>query len=181
MPVAEPLVSDSIAQSLLAEFERQAPVTRRFLERIPEDKLTWKPHEKSMTAGQLAFHIATVPANVLRLVAENPKEARDKFEFPQPASRDEILKAHDEGVVAVRELLPKYDDAAMKESWRVVRGDKELFSVQRGLITHDLMLSHWYQHRGQFGVYLRLLDVPVPASWGPSGDEPPLFMQKDRE
>jgi uncharacterized damage-inducible protein DinB len=178
MPVAEPVATDSIAQTLLAEFERQAPVTRRFLERLPEDKLTWKPHEKSMTAGQLALHIATVPASVVRLVGENPKQAREKFEFAQAASRDEILKAHDDGVAAVRELLPKFDDAAMNESWRLVRGDKELFSTPRGLILHDLMLSHWYQHRGQFSVYLRLLDIAVPASWGPSADEPPPFMQR---
>ena len=81
-------------------------------------------------------------------------------------------------MAAVRELLPKYDDAAMNEAWRLMRGDKELFATPRGLILHDLMLSHWYQHRGQFSVYLRLLDVPVPASWGPSADEPPPFMQK---
>ena len=178
MHVAEQVAADPIAQSLLAEFEAQAPITRKFLERLPEDKLTWKPHEKSMTAGQLALHIASVPASVVRLVAENPKQAREKFEFSQPASREEILKAHDDGVAAVRELLPKYDDAAMNEAWRLMRGDKELFATPRGLILHDLMLSHWYQHRGQFSVYLRLLDVPVPASWGPSADEPPPFMQK---
>lgn len=179
MPVAEPVVSDSIAQSFLAEFEIQAPITRKFLERIPEDKLTWKPHEKSMTAGQLALHLAQVPASIVRLVADNPRQAREKFEFGQPASRDEILKTHDEGVAAVRELLPKYDDAAMKESWSMARGDKTLFSEPRMQFVRDVMLSHWYQHRGQFSVYLRLLDVPVPASWGPSGDEPPVFTQKN--
>jgi uncharacterized damage-inducible protein DinB len=178
MPVAEPIVANSIAQSMLAEFEAQAPVTRRFLERLPEDKLTWRPHEKSMTAGQLAIHIATSPANVLRLVAENPKQARSEFVFPQPASRDEILKAHDEGVAAMRELLPKFDDDAMHESWRLVKGDRELFAVPRISFLRDVMLSHWYQHRGQFSVYLRLLNVAVPATWGPSADEKPLFMQE---
>lgn len=178
MPIAEPIVTNSIAQSMLAEFEAQAPITRRFLERLPEDKLTWKPHEKSMTAGQLAIHIATSPANVLRLVAENPKQARSEFVFPQPASRDEILKAHDEGVAAMRELLPEFDDDAMHESWRLVRGDRELFAVPRMSFVRDVMLSHWYQHRGQFSVYLRLLNVAVPATWGPSADEPPVFMQE---
>jgi uncharacterized damage-inducible protein DinB len=130
-----------------------------------------------MTAGQLALHIARVPANIARMVADNPRQAPENFNAPQPSSREEILKAHDEGVVAVRELLPKFDDAAMKESWSMVRGDKELFSEPRMQFVRDVMLSHWYQHRGQFSVYLRLLDVPVPASWGPSGDEPPLFVQ----
>jgi uncharacterized damage-inducible protein DinB len=178
MPVAEAVVAHSIAESLLAEFEAQAPVTRRFLERLPEDKLTWKPHEKSMTAGQLALHIATTTGGVVQLVQENPKEARSEFVFPQPASRDEILSAFDASIATVREKLPAYDDAAMKETWRLVRGGKELFSQPRGLFLRDVMLSCWYQHRGQFSVYLRLLNVAVPASWGPSADEPPVFMQE---
>jgi uncharacterized damage-inducible protein DinB len=167
----------SIASEFLAEFEAQALITRTFLERLPADKLTWRPHERSMTAGQLALHIANVPAGVVRFVAENPRQSREKFEFPQPAGRDEILKAHDDSVAAVRELLPKFDDAAMKEKWRMMHGDKELFAMPRGLFMRDIMLSHWYQHRGQFSVYLRMLNVAVPASWGPSADEPPLFMQ----
>jgi uncharacterized damage-inducible protein DinB len=167
----------STAQSFLAEFEIQAPITRKFLERLPEDKLTWKPHEKSMTAGQLAFHLATVPAGVLRLVENNPVQFPASFNFPQPASRQEILTALDEGVAAVRELLPGFDDEAMNETWRLVAGGREVLAQPRALFLRDVMLSHWYQHRGQFCVYLRLLDVAVPASWGPSADEPPPFMQ----
>jgi uncharacterized damage-inducible protein DinB len=178
VPIAEPVVANSIAQSLLAEFETQAPITRRFLERLPQDKLTWKPHERSMTAGQLAYHLAFVPSGVVRFVENNPAQVPGNFSFPQPASRDEILKVHDEGVAAVRELLPKFDDAAMNETWRLVAGGKEVAAQPRMRFVRDVMLSHWYQHRGQFCVYLRLLDVPVPASWGPSADEPPLFMQK---
>ena len=177
MPVAEPVVANSIAQSFLAEFETQAPITRRFLERLPEDKLTWKPHERSMTAGQLAYHLAMVPSGIVRFVEKNPAQVPNGFNFPQPASRDEYLKVHDEGVVTVRELLSKFDDAAMNESWTLMAGDKHLATQPRMQFVRDVMLSHWYQHRGQFCVYLRLLNVPVPASWGPSGDEPPLFMQ----
>jgi uncharacterized damage-inducible protein DinB len=162
---------------MLAEFETQAPVTRRFLERLPEDKLTFKPHEKSMTAGQLAFHLATVPGGIVQFVQSNPAQAPKSFEFPQPASRAEILKAFDESVVTVRSLLPKFSDAAMKETWHMLAGDKEIMAQPRGEFLRDVMLSHWYQHRGQFSVYLRLLNVPVPASWGPSADEPPPFMK----
>lgn len=178
MPVAEPIVANSIAQSFLAEFEAQAPVTRKFLERLPEDKLTWKPHEKSMTAGQLALHIATTTGGIVQLVQENPKQARAEFVFPQPASRDEILKAFDASVATVRETLPKYDDVYMHETWRLVKGDRELFATPRMNFLRDIMLSHWYQHRGQFSVYLRLLNVAVPATWGPSADEKPPFMQE---
>jgi uncharacterized damage-inducible protein DinB len=177
MPVAEAVATRSISQQMLAEFETQAPVTRKFLERLPEDKLTWKPHEKSMTAGQLAFHLATVPAGIIRFVGTNPAQAPKSFDFPQPASRAEILKALDESVATVRNLLPKFDDAAMKEPWHMLAGDKEIMAQPRGEFLRDVMLSHWYQHRGQFSVYLRLLNVAVPASWGPSADEPPPFMK----
>ena len=170
----------SIAQSLLAEFEVQAPVTRRFLERLPEDKLTWKPHEKSMSAGQLALHLASVPGGVIRFVQSNPAQAPEFASFPQPASRQEVLKTFDESIATVRDLLPKFDDAAMNESWRMVAGGQEILAQPRGLFLRDVMLSHWYQHRGQFGVYLRLLNIAVPASFGPSADEPPIFMQKAR-
>ena len=167
----------SIAKSLLAEFEIQAPITRRFLERLPEDKYDWKPHEKSLTAGQLAYHLAFVPAGVVRLVHANPTP-EPKFDFPQPANREELLKVHDESVATVRELLSKADDTNMSEIWRLAIGGREVLAQPRGLFLRDVMLSHWYQHRGQFSVYLRILNIPVPASWGPSADEPPLFMQK---
>jgi uncharacterized damage-inducible protein DinB len=176
MPIVQ--ATSAIADSLLVEFEIQARVTLKFLERLPEDKLTWKPHPKSMTAGQLALHLATTPGTVVQLVKANAVQARATFEFPQPASRDEILKAFEENIAAVRSQLPEFDDAAMNENWRLMNGEKELFSVPRHLFLRDVMLSHWYQHRGQFSVYLRLLDIPVPASWGPSADEPPPFMQK---
>jgi len=177
MPVADAVATQSIAQQMLAEFETQAPITRRFLERLPEEKLTWKPHEKSLTAGQLAFHIATVPSGIVRFVGSNPAQAPKSFNFPQPATLAEILKAFDENVATVRELLPKFDDAAMKETWHMVAGDKEIMTQPRGEFLRDVMLSHWYQHRGQFSVYLRILNVAVPASWGPSADEPPPFMK----
>ena len=167
-----------IAQEFLAEFEMQAPVTRRFLERLPEDKLTWKPHEKSMTAGQLAYHLAAVPGGIIQFVQSNPAQAPKSFDFPQPASREEILKKFDESVATVHSLLPKFDDAAMKDTWHLMAGDRELFAVPRMGFLRDVMFSHWYQHRGQFSVYLRMLNVAVPASWGPSADEAPLFMQE---
>jgi uncharacterized damage-inducible protein DinB len=168
----------SIAQALLAEFEVQAPVTRRFLERLPEDKLTWKPHDKSMSAGQLAHHLAAVPGGIVRFVENNPAQAPESFNFPQPASRQEILKTLEESIATVRSVLPKFDDAAMNETWRMQAGGRELMAQRRADFLRDVMLSHWYQHRGQFSVYLRMLGAAVPASWGPSADEPPPFMQK---
>ena len=168
----------SIAQKFLEEFEVQAPVTRRFLERLPEGKLTWKPHEKSLTAGQLAYHIASVPGGIVRFVQNNPAQAPEGFKFPQPASLAEVLQTWDESIAAVRQLLPKFDDRAMVETWRMTAGDREVMAQPRADFVRNVMFSHWYQHRGQFSVYLRLLDVAVPASWGPSADEAMAFPQK---
>jgi uncharacterized damage-inducible protein DinB len=168
----------SIAQDLLAEFEQQAPVTRTFLERLPEDKLTWKPHARSRSAGQLALHLAEVPGSVVRFVQETSGQAPDFSNMPQPASRDEVLRTFDENVATVRSLLPKLDDNAMKEIFRILAGDQEVMALPRGAFLRNIMLNHWYQHRGQFSVYLRLLDIPVPASWGPSADEAPAFQQQ---
>ncbi|MGA7242051.1 MAG: DinB family protein [Terracidiphilus sp.] len=178
MSITQTLIGDSIAQAMLAEFETQAPVTRRFLERLPEDKLTWKPHEKSMTAGQLAYHIASTPGGVVRFAQANPAEAPEFAKFPQPATCQEIMQTFDESVAVVREILPSIDDAEMAETWRLLAGGKEVLAQPREQFLRDIMFSHVYQHRGQFGVYLRILNLPVPASWGPSADEPPLFMQQ---
>lgn len=172
----------NVAETLLQEFETQAPITRRFLERLPDDRLTWKPHEKSMTAGQLAYHLASVPGGIVRFVQNSPAQAPDfsgpASRFPQPASVNQILKTFDESIAVVRDLLPKFSDAAMLETWRMLAGTHEVLAQPRGQFLRDVMLSHWYQHRGQFSVYLRMLNVAVPASWGPSADEAPLFAQK---
>jgi uncharacterized damage-inducible protein DinB len=158
----------SIAKSLLAEFEIQAPITRKFLERLPEDKLTWKPHEKSMTAGQLAYHLADVPGGVVRFCQNNPAQAPDFGSFEK----------FEESIATVRNTLSKGDDASMQETWRLVAGGREVLAQPRGQFLRDVMLNHWYQHRGQFSVYLRILNVAVPASWGPSADEQPAFAQQ---
>ena len=166
-----------IAEYLRAEFEEQAAVTRKFLERLPEDKLMWQPHPKSMTAGQLAYHLALVPGNVSRASQTDLMQPPD-FKFPQPASVQEILGVFDESIAAVREILPTYDDADMLATWRIFAGDQEIWAIPRVKFLRDIMLSHWYQHRGQFSVYLRLLNVPVPSSWGPSADEPAAFQRQ---
>jgi uncharacterized damage-inducible protein DinB len=177
MPVAESVASHSIAQRMLAEFEEQVPLTRKFLERLPEDQYTWKPHARSLTAGQLAYHLALVPGSVVRAAATNPAPAPDfNALFGPPASRQEVLDKLDESIATVREVLPRFNDAAMVEKWRMVAGEREFIAMPRAKFLRDIMLSHWYQHRGQMCVYLRLLNVPVPSTWGPSGDDRPAGM-----
>jgi len=165
----------SLTESILREFETQFPITRKFLERLPEDKLSWKPHQRSMSAGQLALHIALVPGNVVRGAQQNPAQAPDFNTIPQPSSLREILTRFEESIATVKSVLPQFDDAGMQETWHLMQGDRELLAIPRAQFLRDIMLNHWYQHRGQFSVYLRMLNVAVPASWGPSADEAPNF------
>jgi uncharacterized damage-inducible protein DinB len=170
----------SIAETMLEEFELQAGLTRKFIERLPEEKYGWKPHAKSMTAGQLALHLASVPGGVVRMAQMNPAPApgADAFRFAEPKTRAEIMEKYDESVATVRSVLPKWNDAAMAETWRLAAGEQEFMAMPRAQMLRNIMLSHWYQHRGQFSVYLRMLDIAVPSTWGPSADEAPAFLQR---
>lgn len=169
----------SIANEFLAEYEAQAPITRKFLERIPANRLTFQPHSKSMTIGQLALHIANVPGGILRLCQNNPALGPGEFRAPHPTSLADILKAFDEDAAVVRGLLPTLSDTAMKETWVLKIGGRTAVEQPRADFLRDVMFSHVYQHRGQLCVYLRMLNVAVPASWGPSADELPVFMQHE--
>jgi uncharacterized damage-inducible protein DinB len=166
----------TIAESLLNEFETEVKTTRKFLERLPEDKLTWKPHEKSKTAGNLALHIAKIPGLFAQAALENdwnpPAGAQG-----EPENLKQVLDALDQSEKAVRECLPKIDDARMLGTWRFMRDGKPIMAMPRIAMLRAIMLNHWYHHRGQFGVYLRLLGCSVPSSYGPSGDELPDFMK----
>jgi uncharacterized damage-inducible protein DinB len=168
-----------IATSLLAEFEQELGATRKFLERVPEERLTWRPHEKSMTAGQLALHIAQTPAGVLRL-AEPDEAAPPDFTAgrPQPSTLREVLDALDQSAAFLRKTLPTISDDRMRATFRVVQGGRTLMALPRAAFLRSIMLNHWYHHRGQLGVYLRLLGATVPSSYGPSGDEMPNFMSQ---
>ena len=165
--------SNAIAASLLGEFESELATTRRFLERIPESKLMWRPHEKSMTAGQLGLHIAEVPQGVLMLSMSDEAEAPDfSGGRVQPSSLREVMQTLERSAEFVHRTLPTIDDDRMLEEFRVSVKGKVAMAVPRAGFLRAIMLNHWYHHRGQLGVYLRLLGAKVPASYGPSGDEP---------
>jgi uncharacterized damage-inducible protein DinB len=168
-----------LAQTYLTEFEQEAPVTRRFLERLPEDKLSWRPHERSMTAGQLALHIAMAPGQVAKLVALDSAPAPDfQQPNPEPKSRQEVLDAFDQSIAEVRGTLPAISDERMRSALPLVNNGQEILAMPRTAFLRNILLNHWYQHRGQFGVYLRLLGQKVPSSYGPSADEMPEFLPK---
>ena len=162
----------SIADTFLAEFEQELKTTRRFLERLPADKLAWKPHEKSLTAGQLAHHIAEAPGFIADAARVDEFEMPDFDEpFPQPGSVGAILESLDASAAKVRDALGAFDDGAMTAGWRVTKGGSTIMEMPRMAFIRSIMLNHVYHHRGQFGVYLRLLGAKVPSAYGPSGDE----------
>ena len=158
---------------LIQEFEAEAKTTRRVLERVPSDKLTWTPHAKSMSLGKLAMHLATAPGAI------SGWPVADRFEFggnppPHPTSTDQIVAAHDSGVARVKENLLKIGDAGLGTSWTASAGGKTLMTMPKAAVLRTLLMNHTYHHRGQLSVYLRLLDVPVPSIYGPSADENPF-------
>lgn len=171
----------SMAEAILGEFEAEAATTRKFLERLPADKLDWKPHEKSMSAGQLALHIATAPGQTIEMGMV------DEFTVPPEMGQgpplfegtvEDILAAHEASIAKVRERLPELDDGLMMQSWKLCAPDGTvLLEMPRAGFVRTIVMNHWIHHRGQFGVYLRLLGAKVPSSYGPSGDEMPDFMK----
>jgi uncharacterized damage-inducible protein DinB len=162
----------SIALAMLREFDRELGTTRKFLERIPDGKLLWRPHEKSMTAGQLALHIAEVPAGVLEMCLADEAPVPDFSDGRrQPATLRQVLDQLDQSAEYVHRTLRNVDDARMHATFTVVKGGRTVMAVPRADFLRAIMLNHWYHHRGQLGVYLRLLGASVPPSYGPSGDE----------
>ncbi|MEZ6069656.1 MAG: DinB family protein [Pirellulales bacterium] len=168
----------SMADAFLAEFDAEAQTTRRFLEQLPEDRLEWRPHEKSMTAGQLALHIATAPGAIVEMAMADvvPFPKMDKAP-EQPTSLQQILDAHDASVAKVRDTLPTFSDEQMQRMWKATYEGHDLIEMPRAGVIRTIMLNHWIHHRGQFGVYLRLVGAKVPSSYGPSGDEMPDVMK----
>ncbi len=147
----------SMSQAFLQEFDHEAKTTRRVLERVPADKFAWKPHPKSMSLGELALHTAMTPGMICGWACEEEtKFTGDKP--PVATTTAEIVAAHDKSV----------------EKMKATMGEQTLFEMPKGVLIRSIALNHWYHHRGQLSVYLRLLDVPVPSIYGPSADENPF-------
>jgi uncharacterized damage-inducible protein DinB len=163
----------ALIDGLLQELEMEAQTTRRVLERVPENQLTWRPHEKARTLGQLALHVATVPGGVAEIAVQSQMQA-PQFTDPNPATAAELIPALDASIARAKTLLGDMDDATVTAMWTMKQGERELFSIPRIALLRSIMLNHWYHHRGQLSVYLRELDVPIPSIYGPSADENPF-------
>lgn len=158
---------------LLQELEQEAQSTRRVLERVPNDRLDWKPHPKSMTLGQLAMHVANLPGAIAEI---STRDFDVKTVIPRPSAKStaELLAVLDESLGRARTVLRALDEAALASPWRMVNGDQEVWSLPRGQFLRSVMLNHWYHHRGQLTVYLRQTGALVPSTYGDSADEKAL-------
>ena len=160
-----------LKDGLLAEFDHEMGTTRRLFERLPDDRLSWKPHDKSMSLGGLATHLSHLPewgAAILNDASFDLAEAPPSL--AEKRSRAEILSHFDQTVRATRGLLDK-TDAELAAPWTLKRAGQQLFSMPRAAAFRTFVLYHSVHHRGQLSVYLRLNNVPVPAIYGPTADE----------
>jgi uncharacterized damage-inducible protein DinB len=167
----------AIYEALLPELEMEAATTRKFIERLPEDKLDFKPHEKSMPLGRLSGHLAELFGwGTTTLETEQLDFAPAGAPPFQPlvaTSRDQLLKEFEKGVASFRAALPKATDQDFMKPWTLLSGGKVFFSMPRITVVRSMVFNHIVHHRAQLGVYYRLNNVPVPSSYGPSADERP--------
>ena len=163
-----------IIDGLLTELEQEAETTRRVLERIPQAHLSWRPHPKSMSLGQLALHVATVPGNVAELAAIDTVPEPPAFVQAEAATASELIPSLKESVAKAKRALGGFEDTKMAEMWRLQSGGRDILAMPRVAFVRAIMLNHWYHHRGQLLVYLRLLDQSVPSVYGPTADENPF-------
>jgi len=162
-----------INELLLTEFDEEVKKTRAALERVPIDKKDFAPHPKSAPLGKLAPHIAELPQFGVTILttpefdfSKGPRTAR-----PQLESIEQLVKTFDDGAANARAALAKIPEAAWTEPWKLSFGDKTIFSGSRFLAYREMFLNHLVHHRAQLGVYLRLNEKPVPATYGPSADD----------
>lgn len=165
---------------ILAELDQEANSTRKLLNRVPEDKLGWKPHPKSMSLGQLAFHVAILPGGIAEAACLEKFELPE-FKHPDPKNKKEIVDSLEQSVVTAKKKLGALDDAGLMATWTATKDGKQMMTVPRIGVIRSLLLNHWYHHRGQLVVYLRLLNVPLPSIYGPTADENPFADTKASE
>jgi uncharacterized damage-inducible protein DinB len=164
--------SNNIAAAFVGELQQEAATTRKILERVPIEKFDWKPHEKSMTMGSLAVHVAEMAGWAKETVTKSELDfAAEKYEPFKPQTNAALLEFFDKIVAEAAEALSVTPDEAMMENWTLRNGETVYFTMPRAQVLRGMVFNHIVHHRGQLSVYLRLNDIPVPAIYGPSADE----------
>ena len=170
----------AIKEALLPEFDQEMAITRKTLERVPDDKFAWKPHKKSSTLGWLAGHVATLPGLAKKVITQAElgsapgEQAPGRPPWAAPENRKELLEAFDKLVAEARAAISETSDADFMRPWTLQKGGQILMSMPKAAVVRSFFMNHLIHHRAQLGVYLRLNDIPVPSTYGPSADENPM-------
>lgn len=161
-----------INEAFIAELKQEAASTRKLLERVPMDKPDWKPHEKSTKLGNLALHVAELPGWVpVSLDQDELDFATFEYKPVIPKTTEELLSVHDKNVEKALKCLENASDGKFMENWTMRMGEKVYFTMPKAAVVRSFSYNHLYHHRAQLGVYLRLLDIPLPGLYGPTADE----------
>jgi len=160
-----------IAQSLLPEFDQEMANTRKTLERIPDNKWDYKPHAKSGTMGWYAGHLANLPSWPIFTIGQDELDLAQPFDMPSTKNRQEVLAVFDKNVAEARKAIAGASDQELMKPWTLKKGVQTLMTLPKVAVLRGFVMNHIIHHRGQLTVYLRLNDIPVPALYGPSGDE----------
>lgn len=157
--------------ALLPEFDHEMTVTRKLLERLPEDRVDWKPHPKSFSLGQLAQHVATIPMWGTMTLNQSEIDIGGSQPPTPLRTRAEVLTLFDGNVASARAALVGKSDVELQAPWALKRSGHVIFSMPKHGVWRSFVMSHLIHHRAQLGVYLRMQDVPLPSTYGPSADE----------
>lgn len=161
----------AITDGLLNELKNEAATTRKMLERVPTESFDWKPHEKSMTMGRLAAHVANMFNWFPTTLETDELDFANGFEEPKPTNTQELVELLDKNVAAANESLRKIDEADFMKTWTLRNGEEIFLQMPKIGVVRAMILNHIVHHRGQLSVYLRMNDIPVPGMYGPSADE----------
>lgn len=168
----------SMSDRMVPAFDQIIEGTRRHLAAIPDDRLEWRPHEKSFTIGELGTHLANLPMWTMATLGQDAFDVAPPGEEPprQPplGSTDQIVAALEENATAARDAIASASDEDMMKDWTLLSGGESLFTLPKIAVLRSFIMDHMIHHRGQLTVYLRLLDVPVPQTFGPTADFPDM-------
>lgn len=160
----------TISEALLPEFDQEMANTRKLLECVPAEKFSWKPHEKSMTLGRLASHVAEMPNWALFTIKQDKLELGPADKPFNAMSKSELMETADKNAAAAREVIAGASDGHLAQTWELWFSGNKVVSMPRAAVLRNLVMNHMIHHRGQLSVYLRLIDVPIPGMYGPSAD-----------
>lgn len=161
----------SISQMLLPEFDSEMENTRKLLDRVPDGKFDYKPHEKSMTLGRLASHVAELPSWAKMTIETEVLELQPGMQPALAQSRQELLAMFEKSVAEARSAIAAASDDELGKTWTLKVGERTIFSMPRAAVLRGMVMNHLIHHRAQLGVYLRLNEIEIPGMYGPSADE----------